>query len=400
MPNMAFINGNNSADVLVGTNEADQISGFAGDDVLFGLAGADLLNGGSGADAMAGGSGNDTYFVDQSGDVVAEGLNDGIDRIVSSISLSLTVAGRLDVENLTLSGFNATNGFGNSLDNAIIGNGADNTLSGLGGNDRLFGSAGRDVLFGGVGDDLLNGGTGRDVMNGGSGNDTYVIDDRHDVIVELGGGIDRVVSSLTVSLSLPGRLGIENLRLTGSDDLNGTGNALSNTIVGNIGDNRIYGLDGNDTLNGLAGNDRLSGGDGDDRLLGGLGNDLLVGGNGNDTLDGQDGADTIFTGGGADRVMFSTPLGAGNVDSVVDFAPGTDSFLLSSAVFTGLPAGTLAAGAFVIGAAAADADDRIIYNDVSGALSFDADGSNAGAQQQFASLAPGLALTNNDFVIV
>jgi len=398
---MALITGNSSADVLVGTNDADLIKGFAGDDVLFGLAGNDVLNGGQGADAMAGGGGDDTYIVDNVGDVVAEGLNDGIDRIVSSISLSLNVTGRLDVENLTLSGFAGIDGFGNSLGNRIVGNAGDNTLSGLAGDDALFGGAGRDHLFGGTGGDLLNGGTGRDVMVGGAGDDTYVVDNAHDTIIEAGGGgTDRIISSISMNLNAPGLQDVENLKLTGLADLSGSGNALANVIAGNAGDNRIAGADGDDTLEGRAGNDRLSGGNGDDHLLGGLGNDVLIGGSGGDTLDGQQGADTIFTGNGTDRVAFSTPLGAGNVDHVVDFAPATDSFQLSSAVFTGLPLGTLAAGAFVIGATAADSDDRIIYDSASGALSFDADGIGGTAQVQFATLATGLALTNNDFVIV
>lgn len=138
---MALITGNNFANVLVGTNDADLVKGFGGDDVLLGLAGNDVLNGGQGADVMAGGSGNDTYFVDNVGDVVAEGLNDGIDRIVSSISLSLNVAGRLDVENLTLSGFAGIDGFGNSLDTRIVGNAANNTLSGLAGMMRCLAGA-------------------------------------------------------------------------------------------------------------------------------------------------------------------------------------------------------------------------------------------------------------------
>jgi Ca2+-binding RTX toxin-like protein len=397
---MALINGTNSADILIGTNQDDVIKGFAGDDVLFGLAGNDLLIGGLGADAMAGGSGNDTYIVNDASDVVVEGLNDGIDRIISSISLSLSVTGRLDVENLALSGFASLDGFGNALDNVIRGNSADNTLSGFGGDDKLLGLGGDDFLFGGSGDDLLNGGTGRDEMHGGAGNDTYVVDNRHDVVAEAGGGIDRIITSISLSLNSTGKLAVENLRLTGSANLNGTGNALDNTIIGNSGNNHISGLNGDDTLFGLAGSDRLSGGNGDDHLLGGLGNDVLSGGNGNDTLNGQDGADTIFTGAGTDTIVFNTALGAGNIDHVMDFTPAVDKFQLDSAVFTGLPAGPLAADAFVIGAAAADANDRIIYNDTSGALSFDADGTGATAQVQFALLGTGLALTNNDFVIV
>ena len=56
--------------------------------------------------------------------------------------------------------------------------------------------------------------------------------------------------------------------------------------------------------------------------------------------------------------------------------------------------------AYFIGAAAADASDRIVYNNATGALSYDADGNGAGAAVQFATLTAGLALTNNDFVVV
>ena len=82
--------------VLIGTNVADTISGFAGNDVLIGLGGTDTLNGGIGADVMVGGAGNDTYFVDNAGDTVAEGFNEGIDRIVTTISLpSVRLAGSM-----------------------------------------------------------------------------------------------------------------------------------------------------------------------------------------------------------------------------------------------------------------------------------------------------------------
>ena len=79
---------------------------------------------------------------------------------------------------------------------------------------------------------------------------------------------------------------------------------------------------------------------------------------------------------------------------------GDDTIELENAVFTGLATGVLAAGAFHIGAAAADGDDRIIYNDVTGALIFDADGSGAGAATWFATLTTGPSPTNEDFVVV
>jgi len=92
--------------------------------------------------------------------------------------------------------------------------------------------------------------------------------------------------------------------------------------------------------------------------------------------------------GGADTFAFTTALGGGNVDSVFDFAAGTDKIGLDDAVFTAIGP-TLGANAFVVGSAAADADDRIIYNSATGQLFYDADGNGAGAAVQFATLSPG-----------
>ena len=77
-----------------------------------------------------------------------------------------------------------------------------------------------------------------------------------------------------------------------------------------------------------------------------------------------------------------------------------DTIRLENAIFTGLAAGTLNADAFHIGAAAADAEDRIIYNSATGALYFDSNGNAAGGMVQFAKLTAGLSLTNADFVVV
>jgi Ca2+-binding RTX toxin-like protein len=378
---MAIINGNAFPNILIGTNFADNINGFGGNDVLIGLTGNDFLNGGTGADTMVGGFGSDTYFVDNAGDVVAEGFNEGIDRILSSISLSLSAAGRFDVENLTLTG-GAFAGVGNALGNQIVGTNFANNLNGLGGNDSLFGLGGNDALFGGTGSDLLNGGTGVDNMTGGTGNDIYVVDNVGDIVNEFaGGGFDRIISSISTSLNFGGRLNVENLTLTGTA-ITGIGNALANLIVGDNASNNLIGLAGGD------------------RLVGGLGNDTLQGGVGNDSHIGGLGVDTIVTGSGFDTILFNAPLGGANADRVLDFNPAFDTILLDDAVFTGLPLGTLAATDFVIGAAAGDASDRIIYNSANGNLFFDADGTGATAQIFFADLASNLAMTNADFVVV
>lgn len=116
-------------------------------------------------------------------------------------------------------------------------------------------------------------------------------------------------------------------------------------------------------------------------------------------MNGGLGADTLQGGTGADSYVFSSALGGGNVDAIVGFSVADDTIVLNNAVFTGLSTGALAAGEFVIGAAAADADDHIIYNSATGQLYFDADGNGGGAAILFATLAAGLALTNNDFIV-
>ena len=166
----------------------------------------------------------------------------------------------------------------------------------------------------------------------------------------------------------------------------------------------------NDTLNGGVGNDTLSGGIGNDTLIGGLdidtlnggaGNDLLSAGLGNDTLNGGAGNDTLIGGPGQDSYLFNSALNAlTNVDLVAGFSIADDDILLSQSVFTaaGGP-GTLAVGAFFIGVSAAADDDRIIYNSGTGALLYDSDGDGAAVAVQFATLAPTLALTSNNFQI-
>ena len=122
------------------------------------------------------------------------------------------------------------------------------------------------------------------------------------------------------------------------------------------------------------------------------------GGAGDDSLYGGDGADTLVGEAGADSFLFNTALGP--IDTIGDFAPVDDLIALDDAVFAGLTPGALAAGAFVTGTAAADADDRIVYNPATGALWYDADGNGAGAAVQFAMLqgAPPLGVT--DFIVI
>lgn len=323
-------------DFLNGGGGNDRLTGGAGNDALDGGAGNDILNGGEGIDAMVGGAGNDTYHVDHFGDTAYENDGEGIDNVISSIDYYLDYR----IENLTLTG-NAIRGGGNEFNNSITSNSlanteldgwggndtltggaGDDTLKGDEGNDRLTGGAGFDHMNGGTGNDILNGGTGQDYMNGGAGNDTYYVDQFNEMADEyLGGGIDKVISSIDYQLGYD----IENLTLTGIAAY-GNGNELNNVIIGNLlTNNHLYGQGGDDVLTGAAGDDELIGGEGDDQLTGGLGDDFLDGGAGEDTLNGGAGEDFMVGGAGDDAYY---------VDNFYDMAyenygEGTDKIISS-----------------------------------------------------------------------
>jgi Ca2+-binding RTX toxin-like protein len=130
---------------------------------------------------------------------------------------------------------------------------------------------------------------------------------------------------------------------------------------------------------------------GADSLSGGAGNDELSGGSGDDTLDGGAGLETLVGGEGADWFIFRSTPGVSNVDTIKDFATGTDKIVLSAKVFTkftGSSAGiAITAGNLVVGAGAtakaSDANDYLIYDTTSDLLYYDADGSGSGAPLAF-----------------
>ena len=110
-------------------------------------------------------------------------------------------------------------------------------------NDNLVGTSDNDTIHGLEGDDTIDGGVGTDTLNGGTGNDKYIIDNTNDVANEnIGEGTDTIESSVTYTLSN----NIENLTLTGSSNINATGNELNNVIIGNSGTNELSGGLGND----------------------------------------------------------------------------------------------------------------------------------------------------------
>jgi serralysin len=244
--------------------------------------------------------------------------------------------------------------------NAINGTSSSNSLTGTAYNDQISGLGGNDTLSGGAGNDWLDGGSGSDTMSGGLGHDSFVIDRTTDRVSESSGqGTDTVLSSVSWTLGS----NLENLTLTGTSAINGTGNALANVLIGNSGAN------------------------------------TLTGGGGNDWLYGKLGADTLFGGTGQDVFVFDTTTG---IDRIRDYAVVDDTLAFSLSVFTGLGVvtGALSGAAFALGSSAADASDRVIYNAATGALYYDPDGLGGVAQQQVASLSTGLQLTASDVLLV
>ena len=336
--------------------ERVELYGANGNDSLFGLAGDDVLNGQGQSDTMTGGLGNDLYYANVSSDVIVENEDEGQDTVRAFQNFVLPP----NVEDLIL--LAGTSGTGNGLDNYIRGNDAVNTLSGLGGDDTLDGKGGADTMRGGLGDD------------------TYIVNNSADKVEETSaaGGIDTVQSSASFTLGA----NVENLVQIGTGNISGTGNSLGNAIAGNSGDNTLRGLGGADLLKGNSGDDAIDGGSGDDRIYGGGGNDELEGG------------------AGRDRFYFTSTPSPVHADVITDFSTSDDLIYLARYAFTNVGGGgRLDADAFRTGSAAADAEDRIIYDAATGNLFYDADGTGAIAQQLFARVDPGLALTNADFIV-
>ncbi len=118
---------------------------------------------------------------------------------------------------------------GTAKSDVLYGSNSNDWLDGREGNDRLVGYKGNDTLIGGKGIDALDGGPGIDKLSGGKDNDIYYVDNQKDVIIEnYNEGVDAVNSSVSYTLSN----NVENLVLTGTSSINGTGNQLNNAITG------------------------------------------------------------------------------------------------------------------------------------------------------------------------
>jgi Ca2+-binding RTX toxin-like protein len=304
--------GGNNNDTLYGDNGDDVIQAGWDDDTLFGGTGKDwleggdgddILDGGPGRDTMIGGKGDDIYYVEDfaepaSGesfdDIVIEKAGEGTDTIRGLGSVMLVA----NVENGELLGGYSHVGpqsiTGNALNNVLDASAAEPTpVPGQPARVYLNGGKGDDRLIGSAFHDLLDGGVGADVMEGRAGSDTYIVDSVGDVVTEKAGDVDGpdgdlVISSITYTLTDH----VENLTLTGSANLSGTGNALANLISGNAGSNVLSGLGGDDRFAFSGGFDTVDGGEGNDTLVieGRVADFSYVAGDGFGILVGADGA--------------------------------------------------------------------------------------------------------------
>lgn len=145
----------------------------------------------------------------------------------------------------------------------------------------------------------------------------------------------------------------------------------------------------------------LAGTSGSNSLTGTSGNDLIDGKGGDDKIWAKNGSDVLIGGAGKDAFTFdTTPSSSKNVDVIVDFNVVDDTIRLNDTVFTKLKWGNLSASSFVVGEKALDSSDRIVYNDKTGALSYDADGTGSTAAVKFAAIENLAKLTAADFIVI
>ncbi len=378
-------------------------TGNALNNVLTGNSANNVLEGGAGVDTLKGGAGNDTYLVDSATDTIVENVDEGVDTVESSVTLSLE--NMANVENLRLTGTAAINATGNALDNMLLGN---------------------------AGDNVLHGGAGIDTLQGGMGNDTYVVDSTTDTIVEsLGEGTDTVQSSVTFSLEKI--MNVENLTLIGAAAIHATGSDVNNTLIGNSGDNVLDGGGGVDTLKGGLGNDTYvvdtatdtiveNANEGTDTVQSSVTLSLVkltnvenltltgsavinaTGNTLNNILTGNGSANTLTGGTGADKFVFNTQLNAQtNMDTITDFSKAQgDQIVLDKSIFTMLVGKTDLTNHFRLSKqAAVGGDDYIVYNATTGQLSYDASGSGSSTAVVFATLSnKPQDLTAQQFVVM
>ncbi|BBD69449.1 hemolysin-type calcium-binding region [Nostoc commune NIES-4072] len=458
-----LLRGGAGNDILLGGVGNDILLGGAGKNILKGDVGNDslgvnystgnnLLDGGVGNDNLSvgyssgnnllnGGDGND-YLAAYDGD-----NNKQYDRIPTLGNNTLNGGAGIDHLNVGYSsGNNLLNGGDGNDDLSASGTdgryntptSGNNTLNGGAGDDRLsaFLSTGNNLLFGGEGNDTIYGSvSGNDTIDGGKGDDLLFYYGARGAITSTFNATNNI-SSITVGTNRVSYKNIERLYIRGTeyDDLivgsNGNdmidgGSSGNDTIDGGTGDDLLsYNFYKNDNREGITstfnattnigsitvGTNRVSyknierldirGTQYDDLIVGSNGDDTLNGSNGNDILIGGKGNDSLIGGSGTDTFAFNS-FNQG-IDRLDDFKATNELIQVTADGFGGgLSIGSLKTSQFTIGTSATAIAQRFIYDNDTGGLFFDQDGSASGfTQVQFAQLSAGLSLTEKNFLVV
>ncbi len=339
---------------------------------------------GTGDDVFFGGDRSETVWLGKGSDVVDGG--EGVDTLdfSAAATVDLRITGRQQTGSdswATIRNFESLNGSG--FDDRFIGNDLANTLVGNGGNDTLDGYGGDDLLSGGAGNDLLVGSAGSDIavftgkfsdytITVGAGSitiaDKRALGDGVDVL----GGVEFALFSdrvYTLSYTSPSPAG------SPATPTSPAVPAVPGTPVSIMPEPSLKLVGGRKV-------DALVGGTGDDYLNGGLGRDILTGNEGKDVF------------------VFRTKLKK-NVDTITDFTAGEDMIQMAKGIFSKIEKGALKKSAFHTGTKAKDAKDRIIFNEKTGAVSYDADGSGRKFKAvKFAQVEAGTDLSASDFWVL
>ncbi len=343
----------------------ENLTGSAFADILGGDALANTINGGDGNDLISAGDGNDRLI----GGAGADHLDGQVG--VDAADYSLATAGiTAFLGGAQLNTGEATGDAYVSIED-LSGTGFADILGGDAGNNRIEGNNGSDYMFGVGGSDYMLGGDGNDIIEGGAGNDA----------IDGGNGID--VASY--------RDAAAGISIDATNSSLGSGDGAGDVLV-NI--ENIWGSDFNDTI---SGSDTVGG-----QIYGFGGNDTLDGRGGNDVFYGGTGADTITTGTGNDDIFFLHYDTEGN-DTITDFTQGSDHLTVSrywfgfGSISGGAAALTSANADFITGGTTATSNHpTFFWNQTTGVLQFDPDGTGAGAAVTLATLTNGASLTLND----
>ena len=456
--------GNAIANLITGNDQANSLSGGGGNDTLIGGGVAfdagpghvnwDSFLGGDGDDSMVGSSSEDHFNL-----TLGATTAYGHDTIIGGAGFDWLEANGVNATGGVVVDLGAGTVSGGMAGSSAAVSGIE-AVYGSPFADRLTGDAANNQLVGGDGNDTLNGAGGNDTLESHFGTDTFLFTAapgaaNADVVADFVSGMDeiRLDASAMTALGASGDFIANDPRFRAGTaaqdaddriifnsstgqlwyDADGTGAGAQQLIAtlqtgtviatdfavdngsgtppppppggtnGTEGNDTMIGTAGSDTLNGLGGNDFMQGNDSADTLRGGAGNDTMGGNAGVDWIEGGTGNDRL-TGGSAQDAFVFREFGAANADTLTDFGGnGWDSLRMDNAALTGLGGdGRFASGdaRFRAGTAAADADDRIVWNSATGQVWYDADGNGAGAAQLVATLQAGATLVASDIWVI